>query len=397
MKSFLLMTAVAVGTSSAWAAGPYSITDLGNLGEYPTFALDVNNNRQVSGNSTITTAAATAEGATGSRLRGYVWSGGTMTNLGSLPGATTSRFARGYGLNDAGVVVGEFNNDSSRAFIYQNGTMTGLTRLSGGADNGVAQDINNAGVIVGVSSNGTVSRATKWTFNGSTYVPSDLGSIDGVTTSSARANAVNQSGAVAGFSRDAVAATSQATLWTSSGTVTDLGSLGDGTRFSQAYGLNDSNTVVGSSSTGQTVGQLIGTSSTTSITRAFSWSNGTMTELIPFNLYSPTNTGATTNYHSVAMDVNAAGLVVGNSQRTSGSAAVATLWENGVPIDLNTLIPAGSGWSLLSAEGINDAGDIVGYGTFGGVTRAFLVTVPEPTSLAALGIAASLIGRRRLA
>jgi len=392
--SVFFMAAVAAGTSSAWAAGPYAITDLGNLGEAPSFALDVNNNRQVSGNSTITTTAAAAEGATGSRLRAFSWTGGTMTNLGALPGATTNRFARGYAVNDSGVVGGEFNNDASRAFVHQNGAMTGLTRLAGDNDRGVAQDINNAGVIVGISSNGTASRATRWTFDGSIYVPADLGSIDGTTTTSSRANAINQSGVIAGFSRDAGAATSQATLW-SGGTVTDLGSLGDGNRFSQAFGLNGSNTVVGSSSTGQTVGQLIGTTSSTGITRAFAWSGGTMSELSPFNLYTTTNTGSTTNYHSVAMDINDAGLIVGNSQRIAGSPAVATLWENGVPIDLNTLIPADSGWNLLSAEGINEAGDITGYGTFGGQTRAFLVTVPEPATAGMLGIAAVAVLARR--
>ena len=41
-------------------------------------------------------------------------------------------------------------------------------------------------------------------------------------------------------------------------------------------------------------------------------------------------------------------------------------------------LPAGSGWNLRSAEGINADGAIVGYGTFGGNTRAFLLTpVPE--------------------
>lgn len=36
--------------------------------------------------------------------------------------------------------------------------MAGPIRLAGGTDNGVARDINNAGVIVGISSNGMASR-----------------------------------------------------------------------------------------------------------------------------------------------------------------------------------------------------------------------------------------------
>jgi probable HAF family extracellular repeat protein len=360
----------------------YSIVDLGTLGGTSSFGLDVNNNRQVSGN------AQTPTGQPSPRLNAFIWSSpGPMTNLGVLPGS--NNFSRGYAINDSGVVVGESDNDSSRAFVYSAGAMTGLTRLAGDNDRGVAHDINNAGVIVGISSNGTVSRPTMWVFNGSTYVPSDLGTIAGTPTATGRAWAINQNGVAAGLSTNLLG-TSQATLW-DGGAITNLTSLGDGTRFSQAFGLNDNNVVVGSSLTGQTVGQLIGTTSTTPITRGFVWDSGVITELTPFNLYAPGNTGPTTNYHSVAMDINNAGLIVGNSQRIAGLPAVATLWQGGVPIDLNTLLPPGSGWNLLSAEGINNRGDIVGYGTIGGQTHAFLLTVPEPSSLVLAGVGVALL------
>ena len=383
-------------------AAIYSISDLGTLGGTTSSALDVNNLRQVTGNSLV----ASDPGSSGSLLRAYNWTSGTMTALPALaplPAEVSpfNRFARGYAINDSGYVVGEFNNNSSRAFVFNpnTGVTTGLTRLSGGTDNGVAHDINNAGTIVGISSNGTASRATKWIDSGSGYVPSDLGTIAGTTTATGRAWAINQNGVAVGLSTNAaVTPTSQATMWNGA-TITNLTSLGNGTRFSQAYGVNTNNVAVGSSSTGQTVGELIGTSSTTGITRGFVWNAGVMTELAPFNLYTPSNNGTTTNYHSVANDLNDAGLIVGNSQRISGSAAVATLWQNGIPIDLNTLIPAGSGWNLLNAESINDAGDIVGFGSFGGSNRAFMLTaVPEPSSLILLlggGASAFVMLRRR--
>jgi len=387
-KAFCL-TMFLAATQVRLQAAIYSITDLGTLGGTTSSALDVNNNRQVTGNSLVTSDP----GSSGSLLRGYTWTSGTMTAIPPLAPLPTevspfNRFARGYAINDAGYVVGEFNNNSSRAFVFNpnTGTTTGLTRLAGGADNGVASDINNAGTIVGVSSNGTVSRPTIWTDTGSGYTPSDLGTIAGNTTTSGRAWAINQLGVAAGLSSNGT--TSQATIW-NSGLVTNLTSLGDGLQFSQAFGINNSNLVVGSSSTGQTVGQLIGTTSTTSITRGFVWNAGVMTELLPFNLYTPSNNGATTNYHSVANDLNDAGLIVGNSQRISGSPAVATLWQNGIPIDLNTLLPAGSGWNLTNAESINSAGDIVGTGTIGGVSHAFLLTaVPEPGTWALLTLVA---------
>ena len=42
--------------------------------------------------------------------------------------------------------------------------------------------------------------------------------------------------------------------------------------------------------------------------------------------------------------------------------------------DLNDSIPPGSGWLLETARGINDAGQIVGYGDHNGLVSAFLLT-----------------------
>ena len=53
----------------------------------------------------------------------------------------------------------------------------------------------------------------------------------------------------------------------------------------------------------------------------------------------------------------------------------ATLYENREALDLNALISANSGWKLSSANGINDKGQIVGFGEYkGSPMRAFLLT-----------------------
>ena len=76
-----------------------------------------------------------------------------------------------------------------------------------------------------------------------------------------------------------------------------------------------------------------------------------------------------------ANSINNRGTVVGSSS------VGATLWQDGVAANLNSLIPSGSGWYLSGAIDINDYGQIVGYGSKG----AFLLTpVPEPGSLIAL-------------
>jgi len=43
-------------------------------------------------------------------------------------------------------------------------------------------------------------------------------------------------------------------------------------------------------------------------------------------------------------------------------------------IDLNTLIPAGSGWTLQVGTAMNDNGQITGYGIINGELHAFLLT-----------------------
>lgn len=52
----------------------------------------------------------------------------------------------------------------------------------------------------------------------------------------------------------------------------------------------------------------------------------------------------------------------------------AILWQSGKVFDLNALIPASSGWVLEEARGINEAGQIVGRGTYHGKEHAFLLT-----------------------
>lgn len=67
--------------------------------------------------------------------------------------------------------------------------------------------------------------------------------------------------------------------------------------------------------------------------------------------------------------------------------------------DLNTLLDgSGAGWTLNWANDINDLGQIVGIGTIGGQTHAFLLT-PEPSACAmligGLGLLGLIVRRRR--
>ena len=113
---------------------------------------------------------------------------------------------------------------------------------------------------------------------------------------------------------------------------------------------------------------------------------------------------------SKANAINAHGVVVGQSQSTLGQHAF--VWSPivangtvGSMLDLNSLVEPVSafGWTLDRATGINEMGQITGYGQFnssggsGGVGHAFLLTpIPEPTSASlALMVVASLAAVRR--
>jgi probable HAF family extracellular repeat protein len=75
---------------------------------------------------------------------------------------------------------------------------------------------------------------------------------------------------------------------------------------------------------------------------------------------------------AVANDINARVQVTGHGFASIDGRAV--IWHDGHAHDLNELLPPDSGWTLRSAEGINEAGPIVGYGTLDGQTRAFLLS-----------------------
>lgn len=69
-------------------------------------------------------------------------------------------------------------------------------------------------------------------------------------------------------------------------------------------------------------------------------------------------------FHWVPQSINDKGQMVGDHW----------LWHDGYSDDLNTLLPALSGWRVIQAAAINNKGQIAGYGKFQGQTRAFLLT-----------------------
>jgi probable HAF family extracellular repeat protein len=127
-----------------------------------------------------------------------------------------------------------------------------------------------------------------------------------------------------------------AVLWRN-GAVFDLGGLG-GVMNNYAVGINNA---------GQIAGQSDPPGDAT--TYAVLWQNGAITPLYPLPGDVSTEFG----------DINAKGQVVGASCDVNSNCR-AFLWDHGVMIDLNRLIPPGSPLYLTYAEGINDRGEIAG-------------------------------------
>jgi len=278
--------------------------------------------------------------------RGWLWTDGVRTDIGSLDG-TSHGWCVAFAINDSGQIVGESRTVlyQLHGFLWQDGMMTDLGTLVGSTSR--AFGINNATQVVGRSSS-TAGPQHAFLWQGGAIT--DLGTLAAEDWS--QGYDINDAGQGVGWS-GAPSVDFRAVLW-EDGVVTNLGTLGG--NKSEAFGITESASVVGYSRTDADE------------QHAFLWQDGAMTDL-------GTLTGAT---DSRAWDINEAGQVVGDS------GGRAFLWQGGAMIDLNDLIDPGAGWVLTVAYGINDAGQIVGGGTSasaGGGSRAFLLNPPSTYTL----------------
>lgn len=82
-------------------------------------------------------------------IRGFLYDQGTYSEI-SFPG---SALTRAYGINDAGDIVGQFQNDDAinRPFLLRNGVYQELQLVSppGGAQSALATGISDSGLVIG--------------------------------------------------------------------------------------------------------------------------------------------------------------------------------------------------------------------------------------------------------
>lgn len=335
MKSTTLAWTLAIAAAglvnNTSFAADYIVTDLGTIGGgFASTAFGINSSGQVVGQSMDTT---------GSLLRGFFWDG-TMHDLGGLPGFPQSA---AFAINDAGEIVGAsyaLGDIVSYGVLSTSGSP--LQNLGGF----LARDINNAGVVVGAATINAgdpqfVPKAVRYVGG----MQELLGTLGG---DNSQALAINDNGWIVGGSTLSANSAPHAFAWIN-GAMHDLGTLGGDLSF--AHDISPSGVVVGVS---KTAGGAL---------HAFSLVVDAAGSVSAF-----TDLGGLNGDNSAACAVNGGGEVVGASNDK------ATRWSAGQVIDLNTRISPSAGWVLNRANGINDAGQIVGEGRHDGIPHAFLLT-----------------------
>jgi probable HAF family extracellular repeat protein len=271
----------------------------------------------------------------------WLYSNGTVT---ALP---TNHYASG--LNDSGQVVG--STSDNRAFVYENGTTTLLPLPMG---NSFASGINNSGQIVGqMSVTGTGSRAFLYDQNG----PQVLGAnfCSGAAQCFMEAIDINENGQTVGRGfRE----------------FTNTPLLLQGESFVNLTTRGLTNNAIPTAI--NEAGSIIGNSYDSPTARGFLLKGDEVTYFDAFNGF----------LYSYAWGINNSEQVVGIAVTSAG--VLPWIYDGNALFDLNTLnIAFADGWDLREPRGINDAGQIVGYGLYNGQSAAFLLSpvvaaVPEP-------------------
>lgn len=338
----VIFTAGFMGAGATLAGPIYNVIDLGTLGGSSAQAFGVNASGVAAGSATTTSGYMVA---ISSSTAGIV----DLTINSSASEGTAAA------INGAGTIAGtQFINGQAYASLWSNGAA-----LSIGGAGSYAMAINDAGQTAGMftasDGQGHAFVTSGNALDGSTLV--DMGTLAGGDWSSAYG--INSSGEVAGYGNTASGAFSGFT-WTPGGGYSEIGTFGGANSYAMA--INDSGQAVGSAQT------------------AGGWMNAFIT-----NGSQLIDLGTLGGMNSYAYGINDQGEVVGYSNLAGSGDTDAFLYENGVMIDLNSLIDT-PGWVLTQAYAINSSGEIVGTGMFDGVEHAFLAIDPPGPGDASPGL-----------
>jgi len=372
----------------------YTVVDLGTLGGPKTNSngFGVNAAGWVAGSSNL---------VFNGPQRAFIWYGlDRLFDLGALDGSKCLTCnSIGYSPNASGeaAITSETSKKDPNgedfcfygthhqclAAIWRDGSMAALPTLPGG-HNASAFGLNDQGQVVGFSEKGTPDptcvmatpyqklrfEAVVWETDGEIR---KLRPLPGDTVSVAVG--INDNGQAVGWSglcsntTSYVASTGpfapHAVLWDSDGSPTDLGHL-KGERagvYNVATTINNRGEVGGWACVGPD------TNPVTCIEHAFLWTREKgMQDLGIFP-------GAIANGPPCCNTISNKGEIVGTAIAATPAFPFnehALVRQGNEWVELNTLIPADSGWYLVCAQGVNDAGEITGFGVLNGYIHAYL-------------------------
>jgi probable HAF family extracellular repeat protein len=321
----ILLCLLACAASAA--AQQYTVTDLGTLaGNSVSKASALNASGVAAGVSSTPTAAIAT-----------MFSGGKATSISTLGSSVSVANA----INLSGEIAGWNSFDSSanfdpQAFLYSNGSMKNINSPSLFPSGTEAYGINSSGEVVGT---GYLSGSN---FHAFLYTGGKMTDIGPPGSLQASADAINNSSQIVG-SYYLTSGGGGAFLYTS-GKMTTL-PVPAGASSVSALAINDN---------GEIAGALYPSSGGAS--HAARYVNGVWSDL-------GTIAGAASN---VGMGINLSGQVVGTAifpqtqyHPPKPGRHVPFISTTGGLVNLNTLIPAGAGFTLTDAVAINDSGQIL--------------------------------------
>ncbi|MFN8547721.1 MAG: T9SS type A sorting domain-containing protein [Candidatus Eisenbacteria bacterium] len=333
--------------SSGWGSTTYSLRILGTLNPGNaglSYGFGINDA------GTVVGSASNAAGTTDA----FRWSlTDGMTDCGTL---VVPYPTYGFGINGAGELSGYAmtqSNGFAEAFHQSpNGNLVVLPGL-GGAGDWYAYAISEGGVMVGWSNthNGCGSplcasnpgRAITWSPGGVLSVLPDLGGYCAAATdispdgSKICGYGANPAGQIRGFRLQ-------------SGVATELPPL-SGFDESYAWGVTNAGQVVGYSALGSTY-------------RATLWVAN-----------APIDLGVTSGAAgSIAIRINESGVIVGYAVLAGPTYRALTFAAGSAPTDLNAALDHATGFTLSWCNEVNSSGQIVGGADSSGVARAFVLT-----------------------
>lgn len=334
--SLVLLSFTVAG--SAWAYPEYRVTVVGPANSW---AYGINNAGVVVGDYPVG----------GERRRAFLNRGKGLVDLGALKGVSSVA----TGINERGEVVGNWStaDGRQRGFIYACGKARDIAPIPGKFT--TYTDINDAGYITTAGANPETGEiraylrapngafthlgAIPWDGSGAPEtVPTALNNRNQVTGRSGRFNTPEP-----GY---------RAFVW-KNGTILDLGDLGSTPNTGHA--INDR-------------GQIAGEAYLPAGPRdssAFLYSHGRMIML---------DTRPATEYKfSSGNGINNRGHVVGTSNHLSGF-----IWRGKRMESLNALIDPASGWDISNPVAINDAGQIAAVASRNGVRYAVRLDLIRP-------------------